>query len=68
MCYSSAMNGSITLEVPADVLNAAKMTVDELRVELAIHLFEQGRLSLGRAAQSADMKKGDFVPLLERLR
>ena len=58
------MNGMISLQLPADVLNAAGMTLDELRLEMAIHLFEQRRLSLGRAARLAGMEKGDFVPLL----
>ena len=58
------MDGMISFQLPADVLNAAGMTLDELRLEMAIHLFEQRRLSLGRAARFAGMEKGDFVPLL----
>jgi predicted HTH domain antitoxin len=58
------MNASVTLELPADLLSSARMTLEELRLELAVHLFEQKRLSLGKAAQLAGLTKWDFVPVL----
>ena len=43
----SAVN---VLEVPQDILDTARLTVDELKVEMALHLYAQGRLSIGKAA------------------
>lgn len=39
------------LEIPDDVLDSARMTIDEIQVELAIHLYEQKRLSIGKARE-----------------
>lgn len=61
---NNSMNATLNLEVPADLLLAAGMTLEEMRLELAVHLFEQGRISVGKAAQFAGMRKGDFVPVL----
>jgi len=36
------MSGMIALEMPREVLHAARMTPGELRRELAIHLFREG--------------------------
>ena len=42
----SAVN---VLEVPQDILDTARLTVDELKVEMAVYLYAQGRLSIGKA-------------------
>ncbi len=51
-------------ETLADVLHAARLTPQQLRIELAVHLFEQNKLSLGKARQLADMRLWQFVQLL----
>ncbi len=58
------MNRTLNLELPAELLSAAHMTLDEVRVELAIALFRLERLSIGRAAELAGMPLGDFLTLL----
>ena len=40
------------------------MTASELRLELAVTLFQQGKLSFGKARQMADMNFWTFQQLL----
>lgn len=54
------MNATLSLNLPADLLQSARMSLDELRMELAIALFRQERLSMGRAAELAGLSVGDF--------
>jgi predicted HTH domain antitoxin len=42
----------------------ARMTPEELRRELAIHLFQQGKLSLGKAREMAEMSAWAFQLML----
>lgn len=39
-----------TVEVPQDILDTAQLTIDDLKVEMAVYLYAQGRLSIGKAA------------------
>ncbi len=55
---------TVTLELPSDVLLTTRLTKSELKVELAIHLFDQGKLSLGKARELADMDIWQFMQLL----
>jgi predicted HTH domain antitoxin len=50
----------MNMEIPADVLESAKMTVQDAKLELAIALFARGRLSMGKAAELAEMPVGRF--------
>lgn len=52
------------LEIPQDVLDSARLTVDELLVEVAVHLYEQGRLSIGKAHELAGLSLWEFRQLL----
>ena len=52
------------LDIPADVLDSARLTLDELRTELAIHLYEQGRLSVGKAHELAGRSLWEFRQIL----
>lgn len=54
------MNATLTMDLPADLLQSARMSLDEVRVELAIALFRRERLSMGRAAELAGLHVGDF--------
>ncbi len=58
------MESTVTIEVPREVLHAARMTPEELRRELALALFQQGKLSFGKARELADMTVWDFQLLL----
>ena len=55
---------TITLEVPQDTLDAARLTVAELKLEIAIALYAQGRLSIGKARELADMPLWTFRHIL----
>ena len=52
------------LEIPDDVLDSARMTIDEMQVELAIHLYEQKRLSIGKARELAGLSLWQFRQIL----
>ena len=52
------------LEVPQDILDSARMTLSELRVEMAIYLYAQGRLSVGKAREWAGKSLWEFRQLL----
>ncbi len=58
------MGTSITLEIPQDVLDTARLTADELKVELAVYLYTQERLSVGKARELAGMSLWTFRQLL----
>lgn len=58
------MSAVSVVEVPQDVLDSARLTVDELKVEIAVYLYAQGRLSIGKARQLAGMALWEFRQLL----
>ena len=58
------MSSTISIEIPREVLHAARMTPQDLRRELAIYLFQQGRLSFGKAREMAGMTVWAFQQLL----
>jgi len=53
-----------TLEIPQDVLNSSRLTLDELRIELALSLYQQNRLSIGKARELANISLWQFRQLL----
>ncbi len=61
---------TITLDIPQQVLLAAKIEVPqfarELRLLAAIKLYELGRLSSGAAAELAGMPRVEFLLTLSR--
>jgi predicted HTH domain antitoxin len=59
-----SMTASATLELPADLLHTTRMSAGEMRVELAISLFARQRLSLGKAAEYAELPVAQFQALL----
>jgi predicted HTH domain antitoxin len=54
------MPATLNFEVPADILESARMSVCEAKLELAVALFSKGRLSLGKAAELAAIPVGQF--------
>ena len=52
------------IKIPDDILLASHMTSKDLTVELAIHLFETGKLSIGKAKSLAGMSLWEFQNLL----
>ena len=58
------MGAISVLEIPQDVLDSARLTTTELKVEMAVYLYAQGRLSVGKAHELADMALFEFRQLL----
>lgn len=54
----------VTMEIPREVVQAAKMDVQELKRELAVHLFEEEKLSFGKARELAGMTFWEFQQIL----
>ena len=54
----------ISVQVPREIVHATRMSVDELKRELALALFQQGKLSFGKARELAGMTGWDFQLLL----
>ncbi len=58
------MSALYTIQVPRDILDSARLTVPELKVEMAVFLYSQGRLSIGKARELAEMSLWEFRQLL----
>jgi len=58
------MLSTIFIEIPGEVAHATRMTPQELRQELAIHLFQEGKLSFGKAREMANLTAWAFQQLL----
>jgi len=52
------------MEIPREVARAAKMDIQELKKELAVHLFEEEKLSFGKARELAGMTFWEFQQML----
>ena len=57
-------NSTTVLDVPQDILDSARISMPELRMEIAVYLYSQERLSLGKARELADMSLWEFRQLL----
>ena len=49
------MSAMVAIEIPREVVHSTRMTPAELRRELAVHLFQQGKLSFGKTREMAGM-------------
>ncbi len=49
-----------------EILQASQLTASEFCQEIALYLFQTGRLTLGYASQLADMPPDSFRQLLKR--
>ena len=58
------MSVVIELEVPQEILDSARITPAEAVAELAVALYAEGRLSLGKARELARMPFWRFRQLL----
>lgn len=50
----------VTVELPQDVLDAARTTVPELKLGIAVPLYAQGWLAIGKASE-LEWTSGSFV-------
>lgn len=53
--YTKIMDADTVITLPRDVLESARMSVQEAKQELALSLYAQGRLSIGKARALAEM-------------
>ena len=58
------MSSTVAIEIPREILHVTRMTPEELRWELAVSLFQQHRLSFGKARELAGMTVWAFQQLL----
>ena len=58
------MHAFIAIEIPREVVHATRLTPHELRLELAICLFQQGKLSFGKAREMTGMTVWGFQQML----
>jgi predicted HTH domain antitoxin len=58
------VSSTISIEVPRELIHATRMTPEELRRELAVYLFQQGKLSFGKARETSGMTIWAFQQLL----
>ncbi|HXQ21339.1 MAG TPA: UPF0175 family protein [Candidatus Acidoferrales bacterium] len=54
----------MNLEIPDDIVRATHLSPEELRLEIAVMLFERERLTLGQASMLAGKKQPDFQQIL----
>ena len=54
------MNTTPNLIITKDFLRSAKMTAQELAIEIAVYLYEKERLTLGQAKRLADLDQISF--------
>ncbi len=52
------------LIIPDEILQATRMTAEELRQEIAVLLFQRDKLTLGQASRLAGMSRLPFQHLL----
>lgn len=58
------MSKTIAIEIPREIIHVTRMTPQALKRELALSLFEQGKLSFGKARELAEMNVWEFQQLL----
>jgi predicted HTH domain antitoxin len=58
------MNLANTIEIPQDMLDSARLTIPELKVEMALFLYAQGRISFGKAREFANKTHWEFRHIL----
>ncbi|MDJ1179909.1 UPF0175 family protein [Roseofilum sp. BLCC_M91] len=56
----------MSIVISDEILQASRLTPDEFRQEIALYLFESGRLTVGYAAQLANLSLHQFRQLLEQ--
>ena len=54
----------MTLVIPDEIIKSTKMSVTELTQEIAIMLYQKGKITLGQASHLADMSQFQFQHLL----
>ncbi|MCL1467033.1 UPF0175 family protein [Argonema galeatum] len=55
----------MSIIISDEILQASQLTPSKFRQEIAIYMFQTGRLTLGYASQLADMHPNSFRELLK---
>lgn len=58
------MSATVPIEIPREIMRSTRMTPQEMKRDLAILLFQQGKLSFGKAREMAGMTAWTFQQLL----
>lgn len=58
------MSSMIAIPISREIVHTTRMTPEELRRELAVRLFQQGKLSFGKAREMTGMTVWAFQQLL----
>lgn len=58
------MGITTSFDIPQDILDSARLSVHDAKVELAVSLYVQGRLSIGKARELAEMSLWEFRQIL----
>jgi predicted HTH domain antitoxin len=58
------ISATVSIEIPREILHVVRMTPEDLRIELAVYLFQQGKLSFGKTREMAGMTAWTFQQLL----
>lgn len=58
------MTNTVCIDIPREVLHASRMTASEIKTELAVYLYQQGKLSFGKARELAGISVWGFQQLL----
>ena len=58
------MDTTQVLEIPQDIFDSARLTPAELKIEMAVHLYAEQRLSIGKARELAGLTLWEFRQLL----
>lgn len=56
----------MSVVITDEILQASQLSPNEFRQEIAIHLFQTGRLTLGYASKLADLAVNSFRQLLNQ--
>lgn len=56
--------GKVCIEIPSEIIHSARMNSDDIKKELALLLYQQERLSFGKARELAGMTVWAFQSLL----
>ena len=54
------------IEIPPEVIHTTRMTPEEMKIELALSLFQRGKISFGKAREMSALSVWDFQQLLGR--
>lgn len=58
------MGITTSFDISQDILDSARLSVHDAKVELAVSLYVQGRLSIGKARELAEMSLWEFRQIL----